>query len=405
MSQVPLQPVINSARLEEGTVEYVDADKEGRTFIYVRCDNRKIHPKNLPLHSLTRCYPVNLFGGATSKTPVNPPEGTKCLIMFKNPGSTPKDFLQGYYIGALEQKSESIPINQDVKAAQGSLVHKTDKGSGMNLSGSSSKASIFSNKSHVTVEDESVKIGNGISSMNIGNNGFQIQSFDSKQQPIGVFAMSSANIFMKSEGGIVLGAQAGEVTIIGDGTSIQNTSIFSVTTRSAEISASDTLSFSSAQRVETIGGNPLLAFIPTPSYQIKIVSGGYSLGVAVGDIAITASNPLTYNTITIRNGQSIGLFESSLKLGAFQTTLKQRSTALISKLEMGLGMATLASKLILNLQSGSIFISSDVMISIKTSMFILQAGTVIPNPAAPYLNLLPSCAFTGMPHGGNVSVG
>ena len=129
MSKSPLVPVLNSCRLEEGTVEYVDADKEGRTFIYVRCDNRKIHPTELPLHSLTRCYPLNAMGSSTAKSAVKPTRGTKCLIVFKNPGTTPKDFAQGYYLGALEEKSTAIPLQNDIKAAEGSFIHKTEKGS------------------------------------------------------------------------------------------------------------------------------------------------------------------------------------------------------------------------------------------------------------------------------------
>jgi len=405
MSKSPLVPVLNSCRLEEGTVEYVDADKEGRTFIYVRCDNRKIHPTELPLHSLTRCYPLNAMGSSTAKSAVKPTRGTKCLIVFKNPGTTPKDFAQGYYLGALEEKSTAIPLQNDIKAAEGSFIHKTEKGSGISISGATSKASLFTAKSHLTIENDHVELANGISTLTLGNAGFQIESFNSKNQPIGTIALSSKNLFMKSEGGIVLGANAGEIAIIGDGTTIKNTSIFSVKARSAELNTTDMLTFASAQKIETIGGNPITFLAPTPSYQVRIASGGYALSVALGNIAITASNPFTFNTITIRNGSTIGPFTSELKLGAFQISLKNRSTALISKLDLGLGIATLASKLIMNIESGSIFIKSDVMISIKTSLFILNGSTVVPNPAAPFLNMLPVCAFTGMPHGGNVLAG
>ena len=404
-NDTPFTPIINSARIEEGVVENTEV-VEDRLVIYVRCDNRKIHPPDLPMHSLTQCVPLNPFGGGVnSKFGIRPENGTKCVIMFKNPGADPKDFLFGYFLGTLETKKPTVNFQPTVGQAEGSMTYKSASGAGYSIQDKASKASIFSQKSSITIEDEKVAISNKTSVMSLGINGFQVESFDAKGFPIGLITMSDKSIFARSKGEIFLGAESGDFKVVSSGTSIKNSSIFEVSAREISIKASSKFAQTMATKVETVGGNILNPFSFDPAYQIKILSGGYSLSAAQGDVEIVALNTLFYNNLILRNGSSIGVTTSEIKMGALDIVIKNRTTALISKIVVGKGMIDIKSALTLDINSKSINIKGDVMMTIGAPLFVLNGGTVIPNSAKAFFNMLPVCAFSGMPHGGNQIVG
>lgn len=398
-NQTPFKAILNTSRLEEGVVASTEII-EGRLIIYVRCDNRKIHPEDLPTYSLTQCLPLNPFGTTpTSKTTVRPAEGTKCVILFKNP----EDFTRAYYIGSLEQKTEEIELTPASIKSEGGTTFKNDTGEGYNFSGG--KASIFSAKSSVLIENEKVALNNKQSSLTLGINGFQVESFTGKGESLGLISLNQKNLFLRSKGEVAIGAESGEVKIISSGTSIKNSSIFELKAREMKFEASSKVAFAMGTKVENIAGNILNPLSLAPAYQIKIISGGYSLSAAQGDIEIAALNTLFYNKLKLRNGTSIGLTVSEISLAATDIEIKNRTTALISKIVVGKGMIDIKSMLTLDINSKSINIKGDIMITMGAPLFVLNGGQVIPDPSKPFFNMLPTCLFTGVPHGGSKIVG
>ena len=395
----PLKAIINAARLEEGVVEFVEVI-EGRTIIYVRCDNRNIHPENLELSALTQCIPLNFFGGEMK---IKPKAGTKCLIIFKNPGNDRKDFSTAYYFGSFDKRQDSQPINSEIETPEDGMNFKTEQGFGIGVT--NGKATLFSEKSSVIIQNDYASLNHKKSSITIGNAGFQAESFDAKGNSFGILNISNRGLFARAKGEIVLAAEAGDLRVIANGANIKTTGTIEMNAREISMTATTKFVQMMGSKVETISGNILNPVSFSPAYQIKVITGGYGLSVAQGDLEITMANPLVYNSMTLRNGLSFGPLVSLIELNATDIVIKNRATALISKMTLGLGMLDLASQLTMSMKSTAIDINGDAMITIKTPMFILNVGTVIPDPTKPVLNTLGFCVFSGMVHSGNKALG
>lgn len=397
-NETPFTPIINSARIEEGTVKFFE-ELEGRIIIYVKCDDRRIHPEGLSSASLTQCVPVNLFGGSNTKMKVAPPEGTKCLIMFKHPDN----FKFAYYLGALEASDGYQEIQSDTKQSPGGFSHKNEQGFGYSIT--NSKSILFSQKSSITVQNDNTSMSYRNSTLSIGNAGFQVESYSGKDELFGTLTLSNKGLFLRSVNGIMLGTDSGDLNIYSGGTTIKNSSIFSVTSREMSLTATSKFVANMGQKIETLSGNILSPLSFDPAYQIKVISGGYSLSVAQGDIEIATMNPALFNSVVLRNGLKVGLTVSQIELNALDIVIKNQTGPLISKIEVGKGMLNMSAKLVTTINTGSFNLNTDILLKIKTPLFILDSGTVVPNAAKPYFNMMPVCPFTGAPHGGNTVIG